>query len=616
MFIELDQRRRSLDQSSSSERERKILEDLEKKVDRFQEEFNKALVGASNRAIKKIEEDDELYSSYSDVVELNQKALDDLTRAQTEYSIVSKEIRDGYETKESEMGKMIFPIKLGDSDSDRKFKDSGLIFSIQNALCNGIPSAGKLIKSKKGLNGKYGPSTKAVISTIQKVSGNKNANGEIDKSLLDSILASDWISINDRNNIVNCINKIKSQITESLYSSELDGFRLLKEEKIYINNSEFEKELDVQYKATVSDNQKDQSEEGEEFNKKSSGVESLSRKLRSNYNIKIEGDDFVMSDGSLKSSYSLDFISAWSKAIDNANPIEDFSYFYTKGGVYNINISTSSLKTPCNWIKWAEVRRIKNLSEEDCVDFVSNYLKGWKTFGMINTDLRYRGIVGLDRKLPSEIRDSRTYESVYLSSIKYGKIPFINYDDLKGPISKSINYVLQINEKSPDLKSEDFAMLNNLLIMLSNCVSFDGDKFISCIKWIHDNIMGEIVCNKIVKDSVIFSMDDIDSGDIVLLGFENSGIYVSNKEDLLDRLKKEEIKEPSRQLSGFLPVIKMSGKKDPEESGIKEIFAKNLYYISSSIYPSLSSHLKRMNSISFDELPQNSPFKCINSDDV
>ena len=39
-----------------------------------------------------------------------------------------------------------------------------------------------------------------------------------------------------------------------------------------------------------------------------------------------------------------------------------------------------------------------------------------------------------------------------------------------------------------DLDKEEFVGLNNFIVSLSNSITFDGDKFISCLKWIHDNV--------------------------------------------------------------------------------------------------------------------------------
>ena len=614
-FIELDQRRQSLDYKGGGEKNKKILEDLEKQVEKFQDEFNKSLVNASNKALQNLEGEEEVYSSYVDVADLNRQALDNLTRAQTQYSIAIKDIKDGHEARENEISKSLFPIRRGDSDTDPRFKDSGLIFAIQTALCNGIPSAARLIKSKKGLNGKFGPSTHAVVMTIQKMAGNKNTNGEIDKSLLDSFLSSDWISNKDKLAIRDAVDKIKSPVNES--RSYGRRYSRLNEEKIFINNSEFEKELDSQYKSIAGAGvQVSQLEDTESDSTKTTGVDSLAKKLRRKYSLKIESDDFIKGDGSLKSSYTPDFIAAWSKAVDGAVPEGEFSYFYTSGGVYNINISTSSIKTPCNWKKWAESRKLTTLDDEDCLDFITNYMNGWRTFGLIRPEWRYSGIKEFNKKAGESLKGSKSYQTVYSASVENSTIPFISYNLLKGAIAQSIKSVLQSDEKSPDLDDKDFSMLNNLLVMLSNCVTFDGDKFVSCIKWIHDNIMGESTCNRLVKDSIDSSLSDVDSGDIVLLGFEGAKIVVSDRNSLIDKLSTEESKDPSKSLSGFLSLIKLPSKKSPENSGVKEILGKTLYYIASDLYPSIAAHVKRMNSTSFEDVPQFSPFKCVDSDNL
>jgi hypothetical protein len=50
------------------------------------------------------------------------------------------------------------------------------------------------------------------------------------------------------------------------------------------------------------------------------------------------------------------------------------------------------------------------------------------------------------------------------------------------------------------------------------------------------------------------------------------------------------------------------------DSGIKNVLGNNCYYIAADIYPSIATHVKRMNATSFDEIPQQSPFKCVNVD--
>jgi len=613
IFIIFDERRKELDKSDGGEKSRKKLADLEKDVEKNQEEFNKSLIQAANRALKQLEDDEELYTSYSDVTNIFSQALDLMTRANTQYNLALKEIKDESEVKEVEIAKAVFPLKRGDTDSDKKIKNSGLILAIQNALSNGIPSAGKLIRSKGGPNGKYGPATTSVVSTIQKISGNKNINGQIDQSMLQDILISDWVSEKDKKEINKALQTIGSKMNENfsyvLGISEFFGNQnTINEGKIIINNSEFEKELQSQYKSVVSASPLG-AEDDRPKKSSSSGVQSLAKNLRQKYNIKVESDDFTKQDGSLKVSYSNDFIKAWNMALDKADPAEEYSYFFYDGGVYNINLGSTSLKNACNWNKWAEARQIRNLGNEDATEFVGNYLKGWTTFGMVRPSFRYEGIKSLLKKNSenNNLDLSGPFEMME-SSIKNKEIPFIDYENLKGDISKAFSIALQKGEKSPDLGKEEFVAINNFLVMISNCVSFDGSKFISCVKWINDNVLGESTAKRVTKDAIFgISKNNSDTGP--LLSYEGSKIIVGDYDDLKNKRTKSK-KEMSSSLGGISILAGMRNSEDFK--GIKNILGNNCYYIAADIYPSISSHVKRMNATEFENLPQQSPFKCVN----
>ncbi len=615
-FLELDERRKTFDNTEGGDRNRKALEDLEKKVEKAQEEFYNSMIQTASRTLQKLEDDEEVYTTYSDVTNLVNQALDLMTRAKTQYGLAVRVIKDENEAKEIETAKAVFPLKRGDTDSDRKIKGSGLIFAIQTALCNGIPSAGKLIKSKGGPNGKYGPATTSVIATIQKLSGNKNSNGQIDQTLLKDIISSDWVSSKDKKAIQTALNTIGSKMNESVFASGhvksiSEMFSPVYEGKIVINNSEFEKELQVQYKANsaISRSSDKEGESSRSGGKSSSGVQSLAKKLRQNYNIKVESDDFIKQDGSLKSSYNTEFIKDWNSALDKANPAEEFSYFFANGAVYNINLASSSLKTPCNWTKWAESRQIKTLGNEDATEFLRNYLKGWTTFGMIRPQWRYDGIKSLLKKNSNndDLDLSGPFEMME-STIKNREIPFVDYDNLKGDVSRAFNIALQKSDKNPDLGKEEFVAINNFLIMIANCVTFDGSKFISCIKWINDNVLGASTAKRISKDS-IFSLSEDDSDTGPLLTYEGSKIIVGE----YDNIKKRKTTS-KRQMSSALDGIGILAEMKGSESGIKSILGNNCYYIAADIYPSIATHVKRMNATEFSEVPQQAPFKCVNTD--
>jgi hypothetical protein len=580
-FIDLDEKRKALDKAEGGDKNRKALEDLEKQVEKFQEEFNNALVQTANRSLQKLEDDEEVYTTYSDVTNLVSQGLDLLTRAKTQYGLAVKEIREDSEMKETEMAKALFPIKRGDIDSAKKFKNSGLIAAIQKALMDGIPAASKLMKSKGGADGKYGIATASVVSTIQKISGNKNTNGDIDKTLLSDIMSSDWVSAEDSKAIQKSLDTVKAKMNES-QNSVLSLSDYLKnsvnEGKIVINQSEFEKELNTQYKAASAAAPASATEFDHHKGSTSSSVSKLSKNLRQKYSIKVEAEDFTKHDGSLKASYSPEFIKEWNQALEKADPAEEYSYFFAKGGVYNINLGTTSLKTPCNFVKWTESRQIKELGNEDAVDFMRNYLKGWTTFGMIRPEWRYEGIKTLlNKNSDNDSLDLSGAFELMESCVKNKEIPFIDYENLKGDIAKAFNLVLQKGEKSPDLGKEEFVAINNFLVMIANCVTFDGSKFVSCIKWIHDNVLGESTAKRIANDNIYISdTDDKDTG--LLLTYQSSKIISGHFNEL------EKSRNTSkRQMSGDLPGFSILGGARKTKEGIKKMLGENIYYIAADI---------------------------------
>jgi hypothetical protein len=612
IFLELDEKRRVLDRPEVgySERGKKSLEDLEKQVHKFSEEFNNALVQTVNKAIQNIEDDDEVIKIYSDVTELTHRALDDLTRAKAQQSIVFKEILDDFDNKEATASKSIFPLSLGDKDSDKKICGTRLISNIQKALSS-IPSASDVISNEGGINGVYNTALKAVVSTIQKVEGNKNTNGEIDKTLLDSILASDWVSNEDKKKIQKSIENILDRVNESLNVLSFDDVVSpigINENRIVIKNSEFSKELSVQYAKALEDAPKDY--KNSDYRK--GEVYQLSKSLRKAYKTSIEDEDFIREDGDLKSAYSPEFISAWNLALASIEDPEDYSYFYFNEGLYSISSEKTSLKTPCNWPKWKKDRKIEESDNEDLIDFLNNYLNSWKTFGMIKPEYRYTKI----RKLISENleREELKYSEAYTkmkSSIRYKDVPFVDYQDLKTDIKEAFESMIHKNRREMDLDREEFVGLNNFIVSIANSVTFDGDKFISCLKWIHDNVLGERTCKKIASEAFT-STEQTDRETGNLLTFEENSLGILPYKNILKNMDIKRIdKDCPDSLSGFRSIINLNSSDSP----ILKILARNLGYITSTLYPSIETHLKRINSDSFNKIPNVSPFKCFDAEE-
>ena len=610
IFLELDEKRRVLDRPEAgySERGRKSLEDLEKQIHKFSEEFNNALVQSVNKAIQTVEEDEEVIKIYSDVTELTHRALDDLTRAKAQQSMIFKEILDDFDSKEATVSKSIFPLSLGDKDSDKKICGSRLITNIQKALSS-IPSASDVMSTEGGINGVYNTALKAVISTVQKIEGNKNTNGEIDRTLLDAILYSDWVSAGDKKAIKKSLESIMDRVEESLSILSFDDIvSPINEGKIVIKNSEFAKELQIQYANALEDAPKDY----RNADYKKGEVYQLSKSLRKAYKINVEDEDFIREDGDLKSSYSPEFISAWNKALSSIKDPEDYSYFYFEEGLYSICSETTSLKTPSNLAKWKKDRKIEESDNEDLIDFLNNYLKGWKTFGMINTEYRYTKI----RKLISENleREELKYSEAYTkmkSSIRYKDSPYVDYEDLKTDIKEAFESIIHKNRREMDLDREEFVGLNNFIVSLSNSITFDGDKFVSCLKWIHDNVLGEKTSKKIASEAFT-STEQTDKETGNLLTFDGNSLMILPYKNLLRKMDIKKVdKDCPDSLSGFRSIINLNTSDSP----IIKILARNLGYITSTLYPSLENHLKRMNTDSFSKVPNVIPFKCFDSDE-
>ncbi len=630
-FIDLDEKRKTLDTSKGAfgEKDKKALDELEKQVDKYRLEFIKASNAAIDKSLTAVANDEELNGAYGDVNTLCDEAKLLKTRADSQYATALTVIKDEHKEKEEVFNKTLFPITRGNTDADDKFKDSGLIFAIQKALCDGIPAAGKLIKSKGGPNGKYGPATKSVISTIQKMEGNKNVNGEIDQALLSDILSSDWVSDENKKAIHKALDIAKVKMNEGLSTvfsfSDFANSNKINEKKIVINNDDFEKELDAQYKETVSSEplatDKGKSpKEGEENDeveagKASGDVNKLAEKLRSLYSLKIEGKNFTRDNGSLKPSYSAGFIKAWSTALDGVNESpKDYKYFFYDGGLYRINKSTTSTKTPNNWPKFEKVD-----DKDDPLLFFKECTKDVATLGSVNKQKRLDAI---NKVLPSLKAKSATsggsaafgMTGVYNKLpdfIKNGDVPFIDMDTLKDTVKRAFIIATDSDANDPDMGSDEFLALNNILVAVGNCISYDPDseKFISCLKWIHDNVLTEEACKRIINDRLISPESGILNS--VVLVYRGDGINIYNKQDIGDTVAPK-YKGTSSVADKGLPGINILASKSPTEySAPKAALVINSRMILKNIYPLIKTTCKRLNAQKFDDVPQSAGFKCI-----
>ena len=628
-FVDLDEKRKSLDTSKGAfgEKDKKALDDLESQVDKYRLEFIKASNAAVDKSLAAVESDEELNGSYGDVNTLCDEAKLLKTRADSQYATALTTIKDDHREKEEVFNKTLFPIKKGDTDADDKFKDSGLIFAIQKALCDGIPAAGKLIKSKGGPNGKYGPATKSVIATLQKMEGNKNVNGDLDQALLSDILSSDWVSDENKKAVHKALDIAKVKMNESLSTvfsfADFAKVSTVNENKIVFNNDDFAKELDAQYKETISseplggESEKESSSEGEEkeSGKGSADTNKLAEKLRSLYSLKVEGKNFTRDNGSLKPSYTPGFIKAWITALDGVKESpKDYKYFFYDGGLYRINRSKSSIKNPNNWPKFEKVD-----DKDDAYLFFKECTKDIATYGSVNKQKR---LAAINDVLPSLKAKSITaggtpafgMTGVYNKLpdfIKHEEVPFIDMDTLRDNVKRAFMIATDSDANDPDMGTDEFLALNNILVSVANCVSYDpqSEKFISCLKWIHDNVLTEEVCQRIINDRI--GSDASGKLNKVVLVFSGDGISIYSKDEINDKVAPK-YKGSSDVSDKSLPGISILASKSPVAySAPKAALVVNSRIILKNIYPLIKTLCKRLNAQKFEDVPQSNGLKCI-----
>ncbi len=639
-FIDLDEKRKTLDTSKGAfgEKDKKALDELEKQIEKYRLEYIKASNAAMDKSLTAIENDEELNGSYGDVNVLCDEAKELKTRADSQYSTALTTIKDEHKEKEEVFNKTLFPISRGNTDADEKFKNSGLIFAIQKALCDGIPSAGKLIKSKGGPNGKYGAATKSVIATLQRMEGNKNVNGDLDQALLSDILSSDWVSDENKKAVHKALDIAKVKMNESLSTvfsfADFAKASMINENKIVFDNDAFSAELDAQYKETIANEPLSQEkgstakEGGDDDTEsdKSADVNNLSKLLRVVYGVIKEPETFNRENGSLKQAYSPNFIKAWISALESVKDKEpkSYSYFFYDGGLYRIDSIKTSLKTPCNWPKFEKVDDI-----DDPKLFLTNYLKPFEdkpigNLGLINGENRLAAVKKL-MDASSSAEDSEDILRKGGMSKVYGKlsafivnkeIPYITMDDLK-EVKDAFKKAIDDYSDDPDMGYENFIALNNLMVISANMVAYNKNKdnFVSVVKWLHDNLLTEAVIIRIMNDYVmgapvlsertspsILKFDG--KGGIGLVSFDDYQNYISKHKFVKFDLTKD--------LSGFSKAVNYEDKSsDIGKNVARNAFVINLRKIASNIYPNLKIQLRRINSKQFSDVPQTSKSNCI-----
>jgi hypothetical protein len=608
IFIELDQKLNVLHATKAgiSEKDRKALDDLESQIEKYCDEFYNSYSSSLSRNMNSVGEIPELLNYYQDVIDLCSSGLDKMARAKAQYLETLKIVRDQIADDETEMVKYIFPIKIGDDDSNKRFNGTGIILSIQNALSNGIPSVAEILKNS-GERGLYGPKTESVVKAIQKNIGNKNIDGKLDKALLDSILVSDFLDKKDRSSILDILRSLKKPINESLIGFVFGD--LINENKIVIDKEIFNKDLNKYIKSIKNEDTSPKltSREKDLYN-----VDDLCRNLRKNYGLKIESDDFKREDGNYRSSYSSPFIEAWGNSVEKVGEDESYHYFFWNGGLYSIDSEKTNLKNSRNWNAWASSRQLRELSPDDAREFLESYLKDWKSFGNTRIDFRTAALKALYKK-NSEI--DLKFPGIYNMAetiVSDSEIPYVPYELLVKKISKSIEEMSQVGVDDPDLEAADLVSINNLLCMLANTVTFDGEKYISSIKWIYDNCFVPSTATRIAGDSIVNKEDDKNNFGNVLV-FDKNTMRVKSRRDLEEGVDFDTEKDINEDLNGWGSLSKLA---KSSSSNIKKAFGGNIHFIASKVYPSIKTHVRRMNAKTFDSVPQEKDSKCYNADKI
>jgi len=628
-FIELDEKRKLLDISRGGfgDKDKKSLEDLEKQVEKFRLEFIKVSQNVIDRNLQKVADDEELAGSYGDMETLCNAAKDAKTRADVQYSQIIVNKKEEHKEVEETFIKTIFPIVRGDNDSNERFKDSGLIYAIQKTFIDGIPSASNLLTKKGAPNGKFGPATEAVIRTLQKISGNKNINGQIDSSLLSDIISSDWVSDENRKALQKALEVTKTKLQESVSVISFDNYfsDAINEGKIIIKDSEFEEELNNQYKETSGESfikkevvEKPEGEEDED-NSDSKSVTKLTNNLVKISKISATSDSFLRENGSFKQGYDLNFINAWNNSFEKiADNDKDYLFFYYDGGIYQINSTKTSLKNPSNWDKYEKVDE-----SDDPVYFIRSYYDIFDKFGgifqsekskcvdtLISANKRFKKY-SVD--LANYFGKHSTYDWIASVNKNYGDIPFIPESDLFVIVE---NIKVLFKKENNDLFPSQKFLISNIIAFLSNLIYYStkDKKFKSALKYFVDINLSSARLQGLGEDK-FYQYKNVPELEKI-----PSGLILSNSKDGITNYKLEDSKKTIESSEvGSFNEENFTGIKDFYDVAKKgdegnRIIAVNLARACNVNYPLVNQHLDRINAKSFDDIPQKAPNKCINSE--
>jgi hypothetical protein len=583
IFTELDQKLSSLDHRKeiSNDKEKKILRDLESQTNKLSKEFYTYCMRAAEAPFKKILADEEASKKFEEVKDMVSSAMDILTRATVEESNVEDQNREKIEGYDHKVSSLVFPLKVGDDDEDKKFKGSLLIANVQKSLMNAFPAIKDLLSKRGGANGKYTSAFSAAVRSIQSVLGNKNQNGEIDRALLDVILDADKISKTDKEAIGDSLNSLRiSYMNESKVMSSSQFFGI-NEASIHIDSEKLAAEIEKNLKDLSEPESKGGRSplgHGDRSDNTDQAYE-LAKLLRSKGFVKgIEEENFLREDGTLRASYSPEFMIAWTKTAEEAKEGSLPLFFWVNyrgskiDGLYPAKRLMTNAKRPANWPKWREIAG--DTDEDDIKDFAAWYTSYYSNFGGLDSD----SISSLSKSIFSHNRDGneenvKTYDRLYPHfGTKSYSSHYLSSEGMEAVKSALIRGA-QIEEKIQDLSESDFGLLANLIAFTSNMFSYDKkkDKFVPVLEIILNDVLTDGELKKLKSEDSIGSVDG--DSDLVAILDSKQGIRKANKQD-----------------------------KGSGESRNKFIFEQNLKRAKEVHLPSISKHVARMNAKNPEDL--------------
>ncbi len=534
LFFSLDQKLGAIDTAKNviGDKDKKNLSELEKQVDNLAQEYYNYKIKAAEMAMKKIVDDDELITKFSEVNDMITSALDMISKANVQESIIELKIREDLEELEKKMNEKVFPVKTGNKDTDAKFKSSGLIAAVQKALMDAFPAINTLLSERGGSDGKYGERTTVAIKAIQSLFGNKNANGLLDKALLDSILGLDQVSDENKKAINKSLESLKTSYAVSENKNHIVSMiEFLSEASIFIDNEDLEKEIkkyseDIANSPVATSNvsRKDSTPDKEL-------ASDIAKMLRmGGYNKNAEDDKFLREDGTFKASYPSDVMEAWyDTLIANEDRPQKPIFFWVEEpengtGTLHATKRLAGLDKPYNWPKWKE---FSDESDDDDVDLFANWYTGYySVFAGINNArrleetkkmLKSNGDPNLDNIEITDRDDAKRYAKVYdtiadtMNSIAFGETKVSDLYSkgfitplLMDKLVESAKTGAQVDEKDPDLGLHDFLLLSNLAAIAGGCFTWDEEskKWLPAIDVLSSEVLTSDVLDRISNDKI------------------------------------------------------------------------------------------------------------------